>query len=70
MKRLLAVLIAGGFASIAFAQSAPAEQGLEPGAAAIGTEAIPRGPDEFRALLAEQREAFGAVIRQLGIRPE
>jgi hypothetical protein len=39
MKRLLAVLIAGGFASIAFAQSAPAEQGLEPGAAAIGTEA-------------------------------
>ncbi len=38
--------------------------------ASIGTEAIPRGPDEFRALLAEQREAFGAVIRQLGIRPE
>ena len=38
--------------------------------ASIGTEAIPRGPDEFRALLSEQREAFGAVIRQLGIRPE
>ncbi|MBR0680237.1 tripartite tricarboxylate transporter substrate binding protein [Roseomonas eburnea] len=38
--------------------------------ASIGTEAIPRGPDEFRALLAEQRVAFGAVIRQLGIRAE
>ena len=38
--------------------------------ATIGTEAIPRGPDEFRALLAEQRVAFGAVIRQLGIRPD
>lgn len=38
--------------------------------AAIGTESIPRNPDEFRALLAQQREAFGAVIRQLGIRPE
>ena len=38
--------------------------------ATIGTEASPRGPDEFRALLAEQRVAFGAVIRQLGIRPD
>lgn len=38
--------------------------------ATIGTESIPRNPDEFRALLAQQREAFGAVIRSLGIRPE
>ena len=38
--------------------------------AAIGTESIPRNPDEFRSLLAQQREAFGAVIRQLGIRPD
>jgi hypothetical protein len=39
MKRLLVFLIAGGFASIAAAQSAPVEQSLEPGAAAVGTEA-------------------------------
>ena len=38
--------------------------------ASIGTEPIPRNPDEFRALLAEQRVAFGAVIRALGIRAE
>ncbi len=39
MKRLLVLLFAGGFASLAFAQSAPVEPTLEPGAAAIGTEA-------------------------------
>lgn len=39
MKRLLVFLIVGGFASIASAQSAPVEQSLEPGAAAIGAEA-------------------------------
>lgn len=37
---------------------------------AIGTEGFFRGPEEFRAMLREQREAFGAVIRQLGIRAE
>lgn len=36
----------------------------------IGTELSPRGPDAFRTLLRDQREAFGAVISQLGIRPE
>jgi hypothetical protein len=39
MKRLLVLLIAGGFASIAAAQSTAVEQSLEPGVAAIGTEA-------------------------------
>ncbi len=38
--------------------------------AAIGSEPFFRGPDEFRAMLRAQREAFGAVIRQLGIRAE
>ena len=36
----------------------------------IGTDPSPRGPDEFRAMLAAQRETFGTVIRQLGIRVE
>ncbi len=39
MKRLLVFLIVAGFASIASAQSAPAGQGMEPGATAIGTKA-------------------------------
>ena len=39
MKRLLVLLVAGGFASLASAQSAPVEPTLEPGAAAIGTDA-------------------------------
>lgn len=39
MKRLLVLLAACGFASLAFAQSAPVESTMEPGAAAIGTEA-------------------------------
>ena len=39
MKRLSVFLLAAGFASLAFAQSAPVEDTLEPGAAAIGTEA-------------------------------
>ncbi|MBW6398815.1 tripartite tricarboxylate transporter substrate binding protein [Roseomonas sp. HJA6] len=38
--------------------------------ATIGTESLPRNPDEFSSLLAQQREAFGTVIRQLGIRPD
>ncbi|HWT08023.1 MAG TPA: tripartite tricarboxylate transporter substrate binding protein [Roseomonas sp.] len=38
--------------------------------ASIGTDPSPRGPDEFRSMLVQQREAFGAVIRQLGIRVE
>ncbi len=42
MNRLLVVLLAGGFASAAFAQSAPVERSLEPGAAAIGTRASDR----------------------------
>ncbi len=39
MKRLSVFLLAAGFASVAFAQSTPVEESLEPGAAAIGTEA-------------------------------
>ena len=39
MKRLLVLLVAGGFASLALAQSQPVEPTLEPGAAAIGTDA-------------------------------
>lgn len=39
MKRLSIVLLAAGFAGCAFAQSTTVEQSLEPGAAAIGTEA-------------------------------
>lgn len=39
MKRLLIFLMVAGFASIAAAQSTPAEQGIEPGATAIGAKA-------------------------------
>ena len=38
MKRLSIFLAAAAFATTAFAQSAPVEDTLEPGAAAIGTE--------------------------------
>lgn len=38
MNKLLVLLLAGGFASAAFAQTADVEQTLEPGAAAIGAE--------------------------------
>lgn len=38
--------------------------------AAIGSEPFFRDPDAFLAMLRAQREAFGAVIRQLGIRAE
>ncbi|HVI58489.1 MAG TPA: hypothetical protein VM619_06385 [Luteimonas sp.] len=39
MNKLLLVLLVGGFASAASAQSAPVDQSLEPGAAAIGAQA-------------------------------
>jgi hypothetical protein len=42
MNRLLVLLLAGGFATAAFAQSAAVEQSLEPGASAIGAQASDR----------------------------
>lgn len=42
MNRVLVALLAGGFASAAFAQSTAVEQSLEPGASAIGTQASDR----------------------------
>ena len=38
--------------------------------ASIGNEGLFKGPDDFRVMLRSQRETFGNVIRQLGIRAE
>jgi len=52
MKRLSVFLLAAGFASLAFAQSQPEPVGetLEPGAAAIGTEASDAAADDRNCL--------------------
>jgi len=48
MKRLSVFLLAAGFASLAFAQSPPEpiDETLQPGAAAIGTEASDAATDD------------------------
>ena len=50
MKRLSIFLAAAAFAATAFAQSAPVEDTLEPGAAAIGAESTDAGMNDRHCL--------------------
>ena len=50
MKRLSLFLAAAAFAGAAFAQSAPVEDTLEPGAAAIGAESSDAGVNDRHCL--------------------
>jgi hypothetical protein len=49
-SKLLVLLILGGFASAAAAQTAPVEPTLEPGAAAIGADASDSKPQDRNCL--------------------